>query len=45
MSGLGKMLTAGMLFTVVCNLVVLPALLDLRRRPPEAVDAEGTAGA
>ena len=33
MSALGQMLTAGMLFTVVCNLVVLPALLDLRRRP------------
>ena len=33
MSILGRMLTAGMIFTVVCNLVVLPALLSLRRPP------------
>jgi len=33
MSILGRMLTAGMLFTILCNLVVLPALLALRRRP------------
>jgi predicted RND superfamily exporter protein len=35
MSILGRMLTAGMLFTVICNLVVLPALLALRRPPPD----------
>jgi predicted RND superfamily exporter protein len=34
MSILGRMLTAGMIFTVICNLVVLPALLSLRS-PPE----------
>jgi predicted RND superfamily exporter protein len=28
MSILGTLLTVGMIFTVVCNLVVLPALLD-----------------
>ena len=33
MSILGHMLTAGMIFTIVCNLIVLPALLDLRRKP------------
>jgi hopanoid biosynthesis associated RND transporter like protein HpnN len=32
MSILGRMLTAGMIFTVVCNLIVLPALLSLRTR-------------
>ncbi len=31
MRSLGILLTAGMVFTVVCNLVVLPALLDLRK--------------
>ena len=31
MHSLGVLLTAGMIFTVVCNLVVLPALLDLRK--------------
>ena len=31
MQSLGILLTAGMVFTVVCNLVVLPALLDLRK--------------
>jgi hopanoid biosynthesis associated RND transporter like protein HpnN len=32
MSILGTLLTVGMLFTVLCNLVVLPALLDLASR-------------
>jgi hopanoid biosynthesis associated RND transporter like protein HpnN len=31
MHSLGVLLTAGMIFTVICNLVVLPALLDLRK--------------
>jgi len=36
MVSLGTLLTVGMLFTVVCNLIVLPALLELRGlgRPP-----------
>jgi hopanoid biosynthesis associated RND transporter like protein HpnN len=33
MSILGKMLTAGMLFTIICNLIVLPSLLALRPKP------------
>ncbi len=33
MSILGRMLTAGMIFTIICNLIVLPALLQLRKRP------------
>lgn len=41
MSALGQMLTAGMVFTVICNLVVLPALLDLRRRPQQDDSAVG----
>jgi hopanoid biosynthesis associated RND transporter like protein HpnN len=43
MQSLGILLTVGMMLTVVCNLVVLPALLDLRRRDPERV--EGTPAA
>ena len=31
MRGLGILLTAGMILTVICTLVVLPALLELRR--------------
>ena len=31
MRSLGVLLTAGMIFTVICNLIVLPALIDLRR--------------
>jgi len=31
-ASLGVLLTVGMLLTVVCNLVVLPALLELRKR-------------
>jgi predicted RND superfamily exporter protein len=33
MSILGRMLTAGMIFTIICNLIVLPALLELRKAP------------
>lgn len=32
MASLGQLLTLGVLVTVLCNLVVLPALLELRRR-------------
>ncbi len=34
-AGLGVLLTIGMLLTVVCNLVVLPALLELRVKDPD----------
>ena len=34
-AGLGVVLTIGMLLTVVCNLVVLPALIELRSEEPE----------
>ena len=37
---LGILLTAGMVLTVVCNLIVLPALLDLRRRGAPAVSEQ-----
>jgi predicted RND superfamily exporter protein len=40
MQSLGILLTAGMVLTVVCNLIVLPALLDLRRRGAPAVSAQ-----
>jgi hypothetical protein len=32
MASLGQLLTLGVSITVVCNLVVLPALLELRSR-------------
>jgi predicted RND superfamily exporter protein len=32
LSSMGKMLSAGMIFTVFCNLVILPALIQLARR-------------
>ena len=31
-ASLGVLLVIGMIFTVLCNLIVLPALLDLRQR-------------
>jgi predicted RND superfamily exporter protein len=34
LSGLGELLTVGMTLTVLCNLVVLPALLEGRRGAP-----------
>jgi hopanoid biosynthesis associated RND transporter like protein HpnN len=34
---MGQLLTVGVILTLVCNLVVLPALLDLRHRSGEAV--------
>ena len=39
MRSFGVLLTVGMIFTVVCNLVVLPALLELtsRARRVEAI--------
>jgi hopanoid biosynthesis associated RND transporter like protein HpnN len=35
-ASLGVLLTIGMLFTVACNLIVLPALIELRERGPDA---------
>jgi len=34
---MGQLLTVGVILTLLCNLVVLPALLDLRHRSAEAV--------
>ncbi len=34
---MGQLLTVGVVLTLVCNLVVLPALLDLRKHPGAAV--------
>ncbi|MEE2674738.1 MAG: MMPL family transporter [Myxococcota bacterium] len=34
-AGLGMLLTLGMLLMVVCNLIVLPALIELRAEEPE----------
>ncbi len=36
MQGMGIVLSMGMLLTVVCNLIVLPALIDLRKPEPVA---------
>lgn len=35
-ASLGVLLTIGMALTVICNLVVLPALIELRERDPKA---------
>ena len=40
---LGRLLTIGVCFTVVCNLIVLPALIRPRSRRPELVDSNRTA--
>ncbi len=40
MHSLGLLLTAGMILTVICTLIVLPALLDLRRRGGPALERE-----
>ena len=40
---LGRLLTIGVCFTVVCNLVVLPALIRPRPRRPELVESNRTA--
>ncbi len=40
MRSLGILLTAGMILTVICTLVVLPALLELRRRGGPALKRE-----
>ncbi len=36
---LGRLLTLGVMFTIICNLIVLPALIRLRFRHPEAARA------
>jgi hopanoid biosynthesis associated RND transporter like protein HpnN len=35
-ASLGILLTIGMILTVICNLIVLPALIELRKRDPAA---------
>jgi hopanoid biosynthesis associated RND transporter like protein HpnN len=40
---LGRLLTIGVCFTVVCNLIVLPALIRPRPRRPELVESNRTA--
>jgi predicted RND superfamily exporter protein len=39
MATLGQLLTLGVGFTIVCNLIVLPSLIPLRPRRPELVDS------
>lgn len=40
---LGRLLTLGVGFTLVCNLIVLPALIRLRPRRPELAESNRTA--
>ena len=39
-ASLGVLLTVGMLLTVVCNLIVLPALIDRRSSPAERMEPQ-----
>jgi hypothetical protein len=41
MASLGQLLTLGVIMTVLCNLVVLPALLELRERRARRDDGSG----
>ena len=40
---LGRLLTIGVGFTLVCNLIVLPALIRLHPRRPELAESNRTA--
>ena len=42
-ASLGILLTAGMTYVVLCNLITLPALIELRQRDPEAEDEDAVA--
>ncbi len=42
-ASLGILLTAGMTYVVLCNLITLPALIELRKPDPEPEDADAVA--